>query len=151
MGQKKDTKRTPRELTFIKLERRLLNSLAYKDLSDKARLGLINILYNYYGPNFSTFSCTYSTLINKMSSGTWARVQDELVEHGFIEIKHQSKGIVKSPNRFALSNKWERFGLVEFRKPKVSRVKNPNNNFQRLWKDKKNKMLEVRKNRGKQS
>lgn len=143
----KSNKKTPRELTFVKLERILLTSPAYQYLSDKARLGLINVMHNWYGPNHKEFTCPFSRLINKMAPATWSRVQDELVEHGFVALTHQSKGLVNSANKFRLVNEWRRFGTPEFKKPKIRRATNPNNNFAKLWESNKKGMIKKRRDR----
>jgi hypothetical protein len=53
----------------------------------------------------------------KSSQTLWKAVR-ELVEKGFIDIAEVGNWYLKQPNKYAISDRWKRYGTPEFRKAK---------------------------------
>jgi len=127
----------------------MLKSPAWQDLSDKARLGYINIKFNHYGDNAKDIKCPFKTLVNRMAPATWAKAIRELQEHGFITLEQGSRGLGKLPNIYGLSGNWKDWGTAQFIKPIIPNSKDPDKGFSKLWKEDRKGMLKLRKNRQK--
>ena len=137
--------------SFVSLYRDMQRSLAYQDLSDKAKLAYQNIKFNHYGDNAKEIICPFSTLINKMAPATWTRVIRELQGHGFITLEQESRGLQKIPNKYGLSNKWKHWGTDQFVESKISCTTDPIKGFTKLWKQDREKMMQLRQKRVKKS
>jgi len=108
---KKGQKKTdfPETGSFIRLTREMLTSSAWQNLSDKERLGYINIKFNHFGDNAKEIKCPRRSLVHKMAPATWTKVVAKLVTHGFIKIIHQGYGYARIPTTYGLSNDWRRW------------------------------------------
>ena len=58
---------------------------------------------------------------NSISTSTFARALDELVEKGFIDIKYSGGGMEGDISKYSISDRWKKYGTPEF--VKKSRTK----------------------------
>jgi hypothetical protein len=101
----------------------LLNSKAFIELNNAAKVALIyfigkpHMIYDspdYYDMVFS-FSYREAKRLG-FPSGTFFKVINELVRHGFLEPvrKGGCYGDLKASNSFRLSRRWQRYGCADF-------------------------------------
>ena len=119
---------------FAVLERRLLDSPSFRDLTKTAMLVLLDFLSMCRYENRNVGKRKERTLINNgeltytfdmaekkgIPRASFGRAIRELIEHGFLSIREQGFGLYRSANRYALDERWvdwntERF--VEVKKP----------------------------------
>lgn len=108
---------------FVAMPWELLNSRAFIELNNAARVALIyfigkpHMIYNspdYYDMVFG-FSYREAKRLG-FPSGTFFKVINELVRHGFLEPERKGGcyGDLKASNCFRLSRRWQRYGCPDF-------------------------------------
>jgi len=144
----------------IWVERRLLESKAFRSLSAGAH-NVLAIFWlkrkfesvgrkgkeKWFLKNNGEITFTYIEAQKnyEFSASRFRRAIDDLLQHGFIDVAASGGGIYKVTTLYAFSNRWEKFGLPEFKtasRPQSS-IKNPGfRKGNKLWQGKpKSKLL----------
>ena len=136
MAKKKRVKKR----SFVSIDREMMNSTAWYSLSFSAIVAYINIYYNLKGKTKDReIICTHSTLKNRMAKSTWRKAVKELIEKGFIDLVHGSRGLQRQPNIYGLSERWRRFGTRRFIPVGVQQL-NDGGVLGKLWTEDRSKM-----------
>jgi len=96
---------TPR---FVRLEYRLIDSLAFNDLRPSSVIVLVSILRRYNGMNgdrADPIVCPYSAMKGTLARATIAKAIADLEAHSFITLV-QRGGLYKQPNTYMLMEGW---------------------------------------------
>ncbi len=106
MGPKKDRESTE---PYVMLENSMTNSAAWTSLSDKAIWVYIELRksFNYKKGGNNHLVLPYSKVAWRMSSGTYSKKTQELIDYRFIKIVEYG-GLPKRPTVYALSNEWSK-------------------------------------------
>lgn len=132
-------KRKFRNESFCLLESRLIESEAFLNLSGKAailvlirfhqkahrrrakgRKGIKNMVITNNGQIIFTYSEAQELGISRK---TFHRVLRELVEdRGFINIREPGNWFLRQPTKFAISERWKRYGTAEYESVKIERA-----------------------------
>ena len=119
---------------FIRIERKLLQSIAFRSLRGKAYIVFCDFMMkrrfqkqsNNGKPykrsdtwiiiNNGEIEYTYSEAVKKgISRSSFMRALDELIEKGFIDIAHSGAGGVKGDKSlYAISERWRYWGTDRF-------------------------------------
>ena len=91
------------------LEKNLIHTLAFKDLKHYSVRVYILLKDKFNGSNGDDLSLTYREASEYMQKATFKKAIDDLVEHGFIEIKRPG-GLFNRCNIFALSDNFKFWG-----------------------------------------
>lgn len=127
-----EKKRKPSKVIYVSKE--LISSKAYWDLKGKSPQVLAAFLCrrqmvelpnpgkkrepNYLIKNNGEIIFTYQEAVEKfgLSRQMFSRIIDDLVAHGFIDIAVVGTGICGAPSQYAISDRWQNWGLPEFEK-----------------------------------
>ena len=120
MGKRKKKSGPP----FIQMFHYMIKSDAWQDLSCHARTAYLEIAVKHNGYNTGNLSYTFKEASKIMHRNTYAKVLNELVSHGFIDIV-RSGGLNKECNIIALTHRWKKYGTPYFEEGKRT-VFNPN-------------------------
>jgi len=93
---------------FVRLERTLIDSLAFSALRPASVVVLISILRRFNGMNgikSDPIICPYRAMKGSMAPATISKAIKDLVAHGFIGMV-QHGGLYKQPNSYALLLDW---------------------------------------------
>lgn len=131
----------------IVIERRLLESKAYRDLSTPTAYVVFGIFYtkrqmekqgrrgkeHWIVANNGEIVFTYQEAKTKhgISCGTFRKAIDELRSKGFIDIAESGVGLHKSANLYSISERWRLYGTEYYRKPKPRSRTPINKGFQK--------------------
>ncbi len=127
------------ESKVIVLNRSLLNSTSYADLSGNDAKVLIQFMCKrqvQISPaagkrlkrivivNNGQITYSYDEAESQgYSRGTFAKIIDSLVDHGFIDIAESGAGLFRSSTLYALSDRWQLWGTPVFVKsPRKKRI-----------------------------
>jgi hypothetical protein len=133
-------KRKYRNRSYCMLEPALIESQAFRDLSGKSAMlilirfhqkaykrrkngkkrGLKNLIVTNNGEIIFTYGEAKELGIK--SSQTFYRCIRELVDKGFIDIEHRGHYINSDPNRYAISERWKRYGTPQYERVEIQRV-----------------------------
>jgi len=126
--------------SFVSVDREMMNSTAWYQLSFSAVVAYLNIYYNLKGKTKNReIICTHSTLKNRMAKSTWRKAVKALIEKGFIDLVHGSRGLQRQPNIYGLSERWRLFGTPRFVPGRVQQL-NDGGVLGKLWKEDRSKM-----------
>jgi hypothetical protein len=92
---------------------------AYRKKTSKHKKGYKNLTITNNGEIMFTYG--EAKELGMRSSETFGRVIRELVERGFIDIALQGNWYQKEPTKFAISERWKRYGTPDFVKVEVPR------------------------------
>jgi hypothetical protein len=124
----------------ICLDNRLLNSSAFMKLSSLAQSVYLRFRQkmqwekvnvgkrknNWVNTNNGEIVFPYKEAKDYGFSGpSFTKALDELIEHGFIDMTFKG-GLLNTPSRFAISNRWEKYGTPEFKLIKQPKGKKTN-------------------------
>lgn len=124
------------------VERKLLESRAYRDLDGKAGKVLLWFLakrmyarikgssrQEWMQTNNGEIIFTYEEASEKYgySPQVFSRLLEELVSKGFIDIAKSGIGVGKVATKYAISRRWEKYGTDQFKA--VKRVKRASHKF----------------------
>ena len=119
----------------VVVDRRILESKAYRDLDGKAAKVLMwflarrqfvklkgNKRQEWMQTNNGEIVFTYTEAEEKhgLSRQVFSRLIGDLIDKGFIDIASPGIGLAKAPTLYAISNRWQNYGTAEF-KPAVRR------------------------------
>lgn len=102
---------------FVALDHELLDSQAWRALTVHAWAAFICIKRKFNGKNGDNLSFTFEEAHQIMHRNTYAKVLNQLVDHGLIDIV-KSGGLHNKPNIFSLSERWRKYGTDDFKKGK---------------------------------
>lgn len=118
------------ESKVVVLDRLLIDSWAYADLSGNAAKVLLRFMCKrqvQVSPAagkrpkrtviLNNGKITYSydeAEKHGYSRGTFARIIDSLVDHGFIDIAESGAGLFRSATYYALSERWQKWNTPDF-------------------------------------
>ena len=119
----------------IRVERSLLNSLAFKKLSGSGKYiyfqfltkrRFMKISGEWVCSNHKELVFTYQDAENKhgYSSAKFTRAIDELMKYGFIDIERYGGKIKGNYSLYGLSERWQRFGNDDFREVERKKIFN---------------------------
>lgn len=110
-------KRKPKYPPFIMLQKEMVKSKAWEELSNSSMRAYIQLRLKDNGKNRDNLSLTYEEAKKFASSRTLKKNFDELVEHGFLDVVRSGR-MWRKCNIFALSDRWRKYGKEEFVKGK---------------------------------
>lgn len=113
------------KVPVIVIDRSLLNSKAFIELSGTAskillwflaRRQFTKIKKHWIISNNGEIVFTYAEAKEKykITFPRFQRALDDLIKHGFIDIKHHGGGLFKDCTKYHISNRWELFGEKDF-------------------------------------
>lgn len=118
------------ESRVVVLDRQLLDSRAYADLDGNSSKALIRFMCKrqvQISPAAGKRPKTVVILNNGQitysydeaekhgySRGTFVKVIDALIDHGFIDIAESGAGLFRSATFYALSDRWQKWGTPDF-------------------------------------
>jgi hypothetical protein len=137
-----------RNRSFAMLEPDLIESEAIQGLSGKAMLVLIRFHQKAYRKGAKgrkgikrmvitnngeiVFSYSEAHELSIKSDATFYKIIRQLVEErGLIDIAEPGNWYLKQPTKFAISERWKRFGTADFDEVQVARVLRPGVGLQR--------------------
>lgn len=124
------------------VDRELVVSRAYRDLNGKAAKVLMWFLAKrqmsklktrkreaWIVANNGEITFTYQEAKSKhgLNPQAFSKAIEELVAKGFIDIKRLGTGVGKVPTLFAITERWQKYGTVEFKS--VKRLKRSSHRF----------------------
>lgn len=94
---------------FIALAWELVDSEAWKRLSNASRVALVHLKRKVTNPNPGQICLSYNEMEKIMHRQTFARAIRQLEKFGFI-VKEQMGGLYRRRNYFLLSEDWREYG-----------------------------------------
>ena len=100
-------RKRPKAPPFVMLEKEMLKSKEWKELSKSAKIIYIYLKAKYNGHNADQLRLTYSELKDQFSPSTIAKALKELQKKGWVE-KTKYGGLFRYYNLYKLTGKWGR-------------------------------------------
>jgi hypothetical protein len=147
-------KNKPRKSPVIVLDRKLINSKAFKELTasakdiflqfcQKKQMKKMNATLGrakeWVVLNNGDITFPYSEAEKKgFPRATFQRAIDQLMANGLIDIVHQGQGAgrTKDFSLYAFSERWKQYDTPEFKKVKRAKDKRKGRGFSRYWEKK---------------
>ncbi len=100
--------RRPKSPPFVMLPWRLIDSPAWKELSNGSRVALIHLMRQVRSANPGEITLLHRHMAEIMKRETYARAIRQLEEMGFVD-RIQIGGLYRKKNIFKLSDRWKEY------------------------------------------
>ena len=91
---------------FVMVDKLMLRSTAWLDLTNAARVAWLHIAAEQNGRNHDALKMPYSQAAKLMTRNTFSKALQDLKAHGFITVMRQG-GLLNNPTEFALDQSWK--------------------------------------------